>query len=563
MNKKHPYLTPKLITSLRGYTSQQLIKDIVAGIIVAIIALPLSIALALASGVEPAAGVYTAITAGFVIALFGGSRVQISGPTAAFATIVAGIVATQGMSGLIIATIMAGIMLILMGVFKLGALIKFIPYTITTGFTAGIAVTIFIGQIKDFLGLTYADGVKPVETMEKLEANIEAMSTFSWQALLVGAVCLAILIIYPRFEKRVPPSLIAVIVGVLMVKFIPGLDAGVFTIGELYTIPTGLPSFTLGSLDLSWSKITDLMPSAFTIAILAAIESLLSCVVADSMINSRHNSNMELVAQGLGNIASALFGGIPATGAIARTAANVKNGGRTPIAGRVHAVVLLIMLLFLMPLAGLIPMPTIAAILFMVAYNMCGWRSFVQVIKTAPVSDILVMVITFVLTVVFDLVVAIEVGMILAAMLFMKSMSEQTNVSGWKYAEDAETPERDADSITLRHVPHHVRVYEVSGPLFFGAADKILDITLKEYTTCLILRMRGVPAVDATAMGSLESLYDKCHKKGVQLIFSHVNEQPLAVMKHGGYFDKVGADHFCDHIDSALEFAATFAPDQE
>lgn len=368
------YLKPKLFSVIKTYTKEQFLKDLVAGIIVAIIALPLSIALALASGVEPQCGIYTAIAAGFFVSLLGGSRVQIAGPTAAFATIVAGIVATQGMDGLIIATILAGIMLILMGVFKLGSLIKFIPYTITTGFTAGIAVTILIGQIKDFLGLTYANGVKPIETFEKIEANINALSTISWQAVVVGVVCLAILIIYPKIEKRIPPSLIAVIVGALIVAFIPGFKEGVYTIGDLYSIPTGLPKFSLAGMDFSLGKIMAVFPSAFTIAILAAIESLLSCVVADSMVSSRHNSNMELVAQGVGNIASVLFGGIPATGAIARTAANAKNGGKTPVSGMVHSVVLLLVLLFLMPLAELIPMPAIAAILFMVAYNMTPTR---------------------------------------------------------------------------------------------------------------------------------------------------------------------------------------------
>ncbi len=543
---KNFYLKPKLFSVLKNYKKDQLVKDIVAGVIVAIIALPLSIALALASGVEPACGVYTAIFAGFMVSFLGGSRVQIAGPTAAFATVVAGIVATQGMDGLIIATILAGIFLILMGVFKLGSLIKFIPYTITTGFTAGIAVTIFIGQIKEFLGLQYASGVKPIETIEKIEANIEAIGTFSWQALLVGAVSLAILIIYPKFEKKVPPSLIAVIVGALMVKFIPGLDNGVFTIGELYTIPSGFPTFALTNMEFSFEKVSAVLPDAFTIAILAAIESLLSCVVADSMVNSRHNSNAELVAQGVGNIASVLFGGIPATGAIARTAANAKNGGRTPIAGMVHAVVLLLVLLFLMPLAGLIPMPTIAAILFMVAYNMSEYKKFIKTVKTAPKSDIVVMVITFGLTVVFDLVVAIEVGMILAAMLFMKRMSEETTVKGWEYTEN------DADSIDLKSVPKNVRVYEISGPLFFGAADKILDITFKEYTSCLVLRMRAVSAIDATAMNSLEQLYTKCKSKGVALVLSHVNEQPLHAMQKSGFYDKLGAENFCAHIDDAL-----------
>ncbi len=548
---KRFYLKPKLFSTMKSYSGQQFVKDLIAGIIVAIIALPLSIALALASGVEPACGVYTAIAAGFVVSFLGGSRVQIAGPTAAFATIVAGIVASQGMDGLFLATVIAGILLILMGIFKLGSLIKFIPYTITTGFTAGIAVTIAIGQIKDFLGLSYAEGVKPIETVEKLLANFEAISTFQWQTLVVGLVCLAILILYPKVEKRIPPSLIAVVVGALMVKLIPGLDSGVYTIGELYTIPSGLPKVDFAGMDFSFAKIVEVFPNAVTIAILAAIESLLSCVVADSMVNSRHNSNMELVAQGAGNIASVFFGGIPATGAIARTAANAKNGGRTPIAGMVHAVVLLLVLLFLMPYAGLIPMPAIAAILFMVAYNMSESKKFVSILKSAPKSDSIVLVATFLLTILFDLVVAIEVGMILAAMLFMKRMSEETAVTGWKYVD----AENDQDSIDLKVVPKNVRVYEISGPLFFGAADKILDIKLKEFTRCLVLRMRAVSALDASAMNSLEMLRKKCEKRGVQLVLSHVNPQPLEVMKKAGFYDAVGEKYFCPHIDDALALA--------
>lgn len=414
---KEFYLKPKLFSVARKHTAEQYLKDVIAGIIVAIIALPLSIALALASGVEPACGIYTAIFAGFAVSFFGGSRVQIAGPTAAFATVVAGIVATEGMNGLIISTVLAGIILMIMGVFKLGSLIKFIPHTITVGFTGGIAVTIFIGQIKDFLGLTYPAGVRPIETFQKIEQNIKSISTFSPWALLVGVISLAILIIYPKFEKRVPPSLIAVIVGAALVKLIPAVDGGVNTIGELYTIPSGLPKFTLTGLEITPQIILKSLPSAVTIAVLAAIESLLSCVVADGMINSKHNSNAELMAQGIGNVLSVMFGGIPATGAIARTAANVKNGGRTPVAGMVHALILLLVLLFLMPLAGLIPMPTIAAILFMVAYNMSEWRKFVGITKKKNIPDILILFTTFILTVVFDLVVAIAVGMVMAVVL--------------------------------------------------------------------------------------------------------------------------------------------------
>ncbi len=411
------YIKPEIFTALKGYTKQQFIKDVVAGIIVAIIALPLSIALALASGVKPECGVYTAIAAGFIVSLLGGSRIQIAGPTAAFATVVAGIVATQGMDGLFLATVEAGILLILMGVCKLGSFIRFMPHPITVGFTGGIAVTILLGQMKDFFGLTYADGVRPIETIEKMHANIEYMGTFSWQALLIGVISLAILIVYPKLEKRVPASLVAVVVGALLVAVIPALSDNVYTIGDLYTIPSGLPRMDFASMDLSMAKLLAVLPSAVTIAVLAGVESLLSCVVSDNLIQSKHNSNAELVAQGLGNIASVFFGGIPATGAIARTSANAKNGGTTPIAGMVHAVVLLLVLLLLMPCAALIPMPTIAAILLMVAYNMSEWRGFVRISKQKNIADIVLLFTTFVLTVVFDLVVAIIVGVVIKLVL--------------------------------------------------------------------------------------------------------------------------------------------------
>lgn len=407
------YLKPKFFSVLKDYNKSQFIKDITAGLIVAIIALPLSIALALASGVEPACGIYTAIAAGFFVAILGGSRVQIAGPTAAFATVVAGVVAAQGMDGLFIATVIAGFILILMGVFKLGGLIKFIPHPIIVGFTSGIAVTIFLGQIKDFLGLTYKSGIRPIEALEKMEANIEFIDTFSWQSLIIGLISLIILIFYPKLEKKVPPSLIAVIVGALIVGLIPVFEGKVYTIGDLYTIPSGLPKINFSTMDFSTSKILAVLPDAVTIAVLAAIESLLSCVVADGMINSKHNSNAELVAQGAGNIASVMFGGIAATGAIARTAANIKSGGRTPVAAMVHSVVLLLVLLFLMPYAELIPMPVIAAILFIVAYNMSEWRKFVEIIKSKNYADVLILVLTFMLTVIFDLVVAIAVCMVL------------------------------------------------------------------------------------------------------------------------------------------------------
>ena len=542
-------LKPMLFTVMKGYTKEQFVKDVVAGIIVAIIALPLSIALALASGVGPEQGIYTAIIAGFIISFLGGSSVQIAGPTAAFATIVAGIVAENGMSGLATATILAGIILIVMGLLRFGSLIKFIPYTITVGFTAGIAVTIVIGQLKDFFGITYAQGTQAVETMEKLKADVAFAGTVNWQAVIVGVVCLAVLIVWPKISEKIPGSLIAVIVGIVMVK---GIGMHVNTIGDLYTISNALPKPVMP--DFSLETVGRMLPDAFTIAILAAIESLLSCVVADGMVNSRHRSNMELVAQGAGNIGSALFGGIPATGAIARTAANIKNGGRTPVDGMVHAIVLLLVLVVLMPYAALIPMPTIAAILFMVAYNMCQWRTFVHLVKTAPKSDIIVLVLTFALTVIFDLVVAIEIGMILACLLLLRRMSEESEVKSWKYIED----ENDPDSIMLRKVPKHVRVYEISGPMFFGAADRIATISVKDFTRCLVIRMRAVNALDATAMHSLEELYDKLSKKHIAVVFSHVNEQPMHVMQKAGFVEKVGSENFCEHIDEALERAAGF-----
>ena len=537
---------PMLFTTWKTYSKEQFLKDLIAGIVVAIIALPLSIALALASGVGPEQGIYTAIVAGFIISFLGGSQVQIAGPTAAFATIVAGIVARNGMDGLAAATILAGIILIIMGLCRFGGLIKYIPFTITTGFTSGIAVTIVIGQLKDFFGVTYPEGMPTIETMEKLKAFLAGIHTFNTDSLIVGLVCLAILIIAPRCTEKIPGSLLAVIGGILMVQLLP---LQVNTIGDLYTISNKLPSFHMPQL--SFEMIQTALPDAFTIAILAAIESLLSCVVADGMINGKHRSNMELAAQGAGNIASALFGGIPATGAIARTAANVKNGGRTPVAGMIHAVVLVLILIILMPYAAMIPMPAIAAILFMVAYNMCQWRTFTELVKTAPKSDIAVLILTFLLTIVFDLVIAIEIGLLVAVLLFMKRMSDVTEVHSWKYAEDEEEAEREK----LRKLSPHINVYEISGPLFFGAADVIGRIAVKDHAKCLILRMRSVPALDSTALNAMTDLYKNCEKRGITLILSHVNQQPMKVMEKAGFAQKVGQENFCENIDRAIKRA--------
>lgn len=544
-------MKPKIISCMKNYSGAQFTKDLVAGVIVAIIALPLSIALALASGVEPQVGIYTAIIAGFLISLFGGSRVQIAGPTAAFASIVAGIVATQGMEGLIIATVMAGIMLVLMGLFQFGSLIKFIPCTITTGFTSGIAITIVIGQIKDFLGLTFErSGAELIETPDKIEEIIVCITTINVQAVLIGIVAMVILILWPKVNKIIPGSLIAVLVTAAIVKL---ADLEVNTIGSLYEISSKLPTFSLPNV--TFEKVQVLLPDAFTIAILAAIESLLSCVVADGMIGSRHNSNMELVAQGIGNIGSALFGGIPATGAIARTAANIRNGGRTPIAGMVHAIVLALILVLLMPYAALIPMPCIAAILFMVAYNMSEWRKFVNMVKTSPKSDIIVLVTTFVLTVVFDLVVAIGAGMALTCILFMKRMAEVTQVQGWKYLEDG-GDDTSEDAIALKAVPKNTNVFEISGPMFFGAADKFMEIVSETSEDVVIIRMRAVPALDATAYQTFMNIYNVCKKNEITLILSHVNEQPMQVLQKAGFVDLIGKENICKNIDEALARAS-------
>ena len=539
-------IKPKLFSVIKKYSKKQLVNDIIAGVIVAIIALPLSIALAIASGVSPEKGIHTAIIAGFMISFFGGSRVQIGGPTAAFVVIIVGIINQYGLEGLIVATIMAGIMLVIMGLCRLGTLIKFIPSTITVGFTAGIAVTLFVQQIKDLLGLEIAE--VPSDFFGKIGAYAEHIDTLNVQALIVGLIALAIMIIMPYLSQKIPGSLIAIIVTTLLVKF---LDMDVNTIGSVYgELSAKFPTPSIPNVN--FTMIRELISPAFTIAILAAIESLLSCVVSDGMIGSRHRSNMELVAQGIGNIFSGLFGGIPATGAIARTAANVKNGGRTPIAGMVHAITLALIMMLLMPYAALIPMTTLAAVLIIVAYNMSGWREVIAMRK-APKSDFAVLLITFVLTVCFDLVVAIEIGMVLAALLFLNRMADVTDVRKW-IAEDDYDEETDPDAIGLMKLPKKTVVYEISGPMFFGAVDKFMDIVAesKKANYAMVLRMRSVPALDATAYQTLEKIYQQCEKSHMQLILSHVNPQPLSVIKKEGLYETLGEENFKPHIREAL-----------
>ena len=542
-------LRPKLFDVMKSYTKKQLIKDIISGIIVAIIALPLSIALAIASGVGPEQGLYTAIIAGFFISFFGGSRVQIGGPTAAFVVIIYGIVASYGTDGLIVATILAGIILVIMGICRFGSLIKYIPYTITTGFTCGIAVTLFIGQLKDFFGMDIAS--VPSEFLDKVIVYAKNISTINLTATLIGLLAVAIMLLWTKVTDKIPGSLVAIVVTTAIAYF---AKLPVNTIGSVYgKLNSAFPSFHVPSITMN--LIQQMISPAFTIAVLAAIESLLSAVVSDGMIGDTHKSNAELIGQGLGNIFSGFFGGIPATGAIARTAANVRNGGRTPIAAIAHSITLTIILLVLMPLAALIPMTTLAAVLLVVAANMADWSSFFRLCKNAPKSDIIVLVATFFLTEFFDLVVAIEIGVVLAALLFMKRMAETADIKAWKYTDSPDITPGEAEK--LREIPHSISVFEICGPMFFAAADQLLGINSDHRTKAVVIRMRSVPAIDASAMKCLHELAERAKKKNIHLIFSHVNEQPMKVMKKDGFYELIGKKNFHENIVSALDYAET------
>lgn len=542
-------LRPKLFDVMKSYTKKQLIKDIISGIIVAIIALPLSIALAIASGVGPEQGLYTAIIAGFFISFFGGSRVQIGGPTAAFVVIIYGIVASYGTDGLIVATILAGIILVIMGICRFGSLIKYIPYTITTGFTCGIAVTLFIGQLKDFFGMDIAS--VPSEFLDKVIVYAKNISTINLTATLIGLLAVVIMLLWTKVTDKIPGSLVAIVVTTAIAYF---AKLPVNTIGSVYgKLNSAFPSFHIPSITMN--LIQQMISPAFTIAVLATIESLLSAVVSDGMIGDTHKSNAELIGQGLGNIFSGFFGGIPATGAIARTAANVRNGGRTPIAGIAHCITLTIILLVLMPLAALIPMTTLATVLLVVAANMADWSSFFRLCKNAPKSDIIVLVATFFLTVFFDLVVAIEIGVVLAALLFMKRMAETADIKAWKYTDSPDITPGEAEK--LREIPHSISVFEICGPMFFAAADQLLGINSDHRTKAVVIRMRSVPAIDASAMKCLHELAERAKKKNIHLIFSHVNEQPMKVMKKDGFYELIGKENFHENIVSALDYAET------
>ncbi|MCG8470378.1 MAG: sulfate permease [Desulfobacterales bacterium] len=537
---------PESVRAAReGISGRTLTQDIMAGIIVGIVALPLAIAFAIASGVKPEQGIYTAVVAGFLISAFGGSRVQIGGPTGAFIIVVSQIVAQYGYQGLAIATIMAGVLLLIMGFSRLGAAIRFIPYPMTVGFTSGIALIIFTTQIPDFLGLTVTEASGTF--LSKLFAYANASDTLSPQACFIGALTLTILMVWPKITRKVPGSVVAILLTTCLAAFL-GLD--VETIGSRFgSVPSSLPSPSIPKIDLATIK--QLSSPAFTIAMLAAIESLLSAVVADGMIGKRHNANMELVAQGLANIAAPIFGGIPATGAIARTATNIRSGGTTPIAGIVHAATLLLILLFFGKWATLIPMSTLAAILVVVAYHMSEWRFFIKLLKSPP-ADITVMLVTFGLTVFVDLTVAIEVGVVLASVLFMNRMANLTTIKRWR-----NDPENDPHSLAGRVVPEGVEVFEIHGPFFFGAANRFKDTLrmIRKPPEILILRCRHILMIDATALRALEELVEETRREGTQLILSGVHAQPLISLEQSGLYSAIGEENIYANIDDALNGA--------
>ncbi|GIV46151.1 MAG: sodium-independent anion transporter [Ignavibacterium sp.] len=541
---------PKLFTTLKGYTKQQFVSDATAGVIVGIVALPLAIAFGIASGVTPEKGIITAIIAGFIISFLGGSRVQIGGPTGAFIIIVYGIIQQYGTTGLAIATIMAGFILIFMGLAKFGSLIKFIPYPVVVGFTSGIALLIFSTQVKEFFGLQISK--VPSEFHEKWIVYFQNFASMNYYVLGISLLALLIMIFWPKVTHRIPGSLIAIIITTIIVQI---FHLPVDTIGSRFgEIPSNLPSPSL--MEFHLSEIKNLIAPATTIAILAAIESLLSAVVADGMIGGKHRSNMELIAQGVANIASPLFGGIPATGAIARTATNIKNGGRTPVAGIIHSITLLLIMLFFGSYAKLIPMATLAAILVIVSYNMSEWHAFKSLLKS-PRSDVIVLLTTFFLTVIFDLTIAIEIGMILAVLLFMKRMAEVSNISIITKELEDEEEKTDPNSIEKRIVPEGVEVFEINGPFFFGAATKFKEQLkiVENPPKILIIRMRNVPAIDATGLQILKELYNDSKKNGMQIILSGVHTQPLYAMTQAGIFDLYGEENIHGNIDDALDRA--------
>ncbi len=547
---------PKLFGMLGNYQKANLIADVMAGIIVGIVALPLAIAFGIASGVSPEKGIITAIVAGFIISFFGGSKVQIGGPTGAFIVIIYGIIQEYGIDGLMVATMMAGVLLILLGMFKLGAIIKFIPYPIVIGFTSGIAVTIFTTQIADIFGLQFGDEKVPGDFIGKWMLYVRHFDYVNWWNVAVSVVSIVIIAVTPRFLKKVPGSLLAIVLvtfGVYLLRRHMGVDC-IDTIGDRFSIRSQLPEAAVPVLD--WEAIKNLFPVAITIAVLGAIESLLSATVADGVVGDRHDSNTELIAQGIANIASPVFGGIPATGAIARTMTNINNGGRSPVAGIVHAVVLLLILLFLMPLAKYIPMACLAGVLVVVSYNMSGWRVFKGLLKN-PKPDVVVLLMTFFLTVIFDLTVAIEVGLVIACVLFMKRVMETTEIS---VITDEIDPNKESDmEMHEEHlvVPDGVEVYEINGPYFFGIATKFEEIMsrLGDRPRIRIIRMRKVPFIDSTGIHNLTTFCEMSQKENIHLILSGVNEKVHAALEKAGFYDLLGKENICSNINEALSVA--------
>lgn len=555
---------PRIIECLRNYSKPQFSADIMAGIIVGIVAIPLAIAFGIASGVGPTEGLITAIIAGFLVSVFGGTKVQIGGPTGAFIVIVYGIIQQYGTAGLMIATIMAGIMLVLMGFTKLGSIIKFVPYPVIIGFTGGIALTIFSTQMNDFFGLNIEK--VPAGFIEKWICYFQNISSVNWSALIVATVSLLIIIFTPKISKKIPGSLVAIVIvtaAVWLLKCYAGLD-GIKTIGDIYTLPSGIPAPSIPEMNLAegetiWTVIRTLMPAAFTIAMLGAIESLLSAMVVDGVIGDKHNSNTELIGQGIANIVVPFFGGIPATGAIARTMTNINNGGRTPIAGVIHALVLLLVLLFMGPLVGLIPMPCLAAVLVIVAYNMSGWRTFVSLAK-GPKSDFAVLMVTFILTVIFDLTIAIEVGLLLAIVLFLKRTSEAVNIKHFRNELD---PSQESDMHINNDnekliIPNGVDVYEIDGPYFFGIANKFDEIMnrLSDKPKVRIIRMRKVPFMDSTGIHNLEVLVTQSQKENIHIVLSGVKPQVRETLEHSGFTALLPTENICDNINIAIARAS-------
>ena len=553
---------PKLFSTLKNYNKEKLIQDLIAGMIVAVVAIPRAIAFGISSGVGPTEGLVTAIIAGFIISAFGGSKVQIGGPTGAFIVIIYGIIQQHGLTGLLIATIMAGILLILMGVFKLGNVIKFVPYPVIVGFTAGIAVTIFSTQMNDLFGMGIQDA--PADFIHKWICYFQHWRDINWWAFAIGIASLLIIIFSTKISKKIPGSLLAIVLMTLVVwllrKF--GGITSITTIGDLYTLPSGMPAPHLPELNLSdgqtlISLVQELFPSAFTIAMLGAIESLLSAMVADGVIGDKHNSNTELIAQGVANVVTPFFGGIPATGAIARTMANINNGGRTPVAGMIHAVVLLLVLLCFGPLVGMIPMACLAGVLIIVSYNMSGWREILALSK-APKSDVIVMLVTFVLTVIFDLTIAIEIGLLLAVILFLKRTNETTVIRSFSDEIDP-TLSNDirlhGNDLEKLHIPPHTEVYEIDGPYFFGIANKFDEISQRMGTDgqkVRILRMRKVSFMDSTGIHNLEQLYVRSQRCGMTLVLSGVNENVYKTLDKAGLVKMIGKENVRNHINGAL-----------